>query len=83
MVLRELANNVIKHSQADSCQIRLRRDHGIVLEFEDDGCGFEEVTGQELLSIRERLSLVDGDLEILSQSHPTIIRVHLKEGEKA
>lgn len=83
MVLRELANNVIKHSQADSCQIRLRRDHGIVLEFEDDGCGFKEVTGQELHSIRERLSLVDGDLKILSQSHPTIIRVHLKEGGKA
>lgn len=83
MVLRELANNVIKHSQADSCQIRLRRDHGIVLEFEDDGCGFKEVTGQELHSIRERLSLVDGDLEILSQSNPTIIRVHLKEGGKA
>jgi len=54
-----------------------------VLEFEDDGCGFKEVTGQELHSIRERLSLVDGDLEILSQSHPTIIRVHLKEGGKA
>lgn len=83
MVLRELANNVIKHSQADSCQIRLSRDHGIVLEFEDNGCGFKEVTGQELHSIRERLSLVDGDLEILSQSHPTIIRVHLKEGGKA
>ena len=83
MVLRELANNVIKHSQADSCQIRLRRDYGIVLEFEDDGCGFKEVTGQELHSIRERLSLVDGDLEILSQSHPTIIRVHLKAGGKA
>lgn len=83
MVLRELANNVIKHSQADSCQIRLTRDRGIVLEFEDDGCGFKEVTGQELHSIRERLSLVDGDLEILSQSHPTIIRVHLKEGGNA
>ena len=83
MVLRELANNVIKHSQADSCQIRLSRDHGIVLEFEDDGCGFKEVTGQELHSIRERLSLIDGNLEILSQSHPTIIRVHLKEGGKA
>lgn len=83
MVLRELANNVIKHSQADSCQIRLSRNHGIVLEFEDDGCGFKEVTGQELHSIRERLSLVNGDLEILSQSHPTIIRVHLKEGGKA
>ena len=83
MVLRELANNVIKHSQADSCQIRLSCNRGIILEFEDDGCGFKEVTGQELHSIRERLSLVDGDLEILSQSHPTIIRVHLKEGGKA
>ena len=83
MVLRELANNVIKHSQAESCQIRLRRDHGIILEFEDDGCGFKEVTGQELHSIRERLNLVDGDLEILSQSHPTIICVYMKEGGKA
>lgn len=83
MVLRELANNVIKHSQANSCQIRLSRNRGIILEFEDDGFGFKEVTGQELHSIRERLSLVDGDLEILSQSHPTIIRVHLKEGGKA
>lgn len=83
MVLRELANNVIKHSQADSCQIRLSRNRGIILEFEDDGCGFKEVTGQELHSIRERLSLIDGELEILSQSHPTIIRVHLKEGGKA
>ena len=83
MVLRELANNVIKHSQADSCQIRLSRNRGIILEFEDDGSGFEEVTGQELHSIRERLSLVDGELEILSQSHPTTIRVHLKEGGKA
>ena len=83
MVLRELANNVIKHSQAERCQIRLNRNHGIVLEFEDDGCGFKEVTGQELHSIRERLSLVDGDLKILSQSHLTIIRVHLKEGGKA
>lgn len=82
MVLRELANNVIKHSQAERCQIRLNRNHGIVLEFEDDGCGFKEVTGQELHSIRERLSLVDGDLKILSQSHLTIIRVHLKEGGK-
>lgn len=83
MVLRELANNVIKHSQADSCQIRLSRNRGIILEFEDDGCGFKEVTGQELHSIRERLSLIDGELEILSQSHPTTIRVHLKEGGKA
>ena len=68
---------------SQDCCPRSRRYHGIVLEFEDDGCGFEEVTGQELHSIRERLSLVDGDLEILSQSHPTIIRVHLKEGGKA
>ena len=45
--------------------------------------GLREVTGQELHSIRERLSLVDGDLKILSQSHLTIIRVHLKEGRKS
>ena len=81
--LSPVTQSTFKHSQADSCQIRLSRDHGNVLEFEDDGCGFEEVTGQELHSIRERLSLVDGDLKILSQSHLTIIRVHLKEGGKA
>ncbi len=58
-------------------------NHGIVLEFEDDGCGFKEVTGQELHSIRERLSLVDGDLEILSQSHPTNHSCAFERGRKA
>ena len=51
-----------------------------LLMLEDD---VEEVhaasDGQEAIT----LLLVDGDLEILSQSHPTIIRVHLKEGGKA
>ncbi len=70
MVLRELANNVIKHSQADSCQIRLSRNLGIILEFEDDGCGFKEVTGQELHSIRERLRWRLGNsVSIASNNH--------------
>lgn len=81
MVLRELANNVIKHAQASHCQLSLTRQDGIKLIFEDDGQGFEEITGQELHSIRERLSLLDGEVTILSQSQPTRVQVVLKEGE--
>ncbi|MGT2636561.1 sensor histidine kinase [Streptococcus ratti] len=80
MVLRELANNVIKHSQADDCQIIIRRRQGIELVIRDNGAGFDELTGEELHSIRERLSLVDGSVEVSSSANPTIVTVILKEG---
>ena len=80
MVLRELANNVIKHSQADDCQITIKRGEEIEVTVEDNGVGFDELTGQELHSIRERLGLVNGEVEVTSSNNPTVVTIYLNEG---
>lgn len=78
MILRELSNNVIKHSQANQCQLRLFEKEGkIVVEIEDNGVGFEKTFGDELKSIRDRLLLVKGNVQILSPRKPTLIQAEL------
>lgn len=78
MILRELSNNVIKHSQANQCQLRLFEKEGkIVVEIEDNGVGFEKISGDELKSIRDRLLLVKGKVQILSPRKPTLIQAEL------
>ncbi len=79
MILRELTTNIIKHAKAKNCQIRLSRNKQIIIEVSDDGQGFRELTGEELLSIKERLQLVNGQIEILSPVQPTLIRISLEE----
>ena len=64
-------------------RFRLRRDHGISpWSLRMMAVALEEVIGQELHSIGERLSLADGDLKFcLNRIQPSF--VHLKEGGKA
>ncbi|MGC4375142.1 sensor histidine kinase, partial [Streptococcus suis] len=41
MVLRELANNLLKHSQASKCRLVFEKDQQeLVLHYEDNGVGF-------------------------------------------
>lgn len=80
MILRELATNIIKHARANQCHIKLYRGDKLIVDVSDDGCGFGQLTGEELHSIRERLQLVTGDVMILSSQDPTLIRVTLEEG---
>lgn len=81
MILRELTTNVIKHAKATSCQISLQELDDIVITVTDNGQGFETLTGQELHSIRERLQLVKGEVQILSRHSPTTIQVRLANKE--
>ncbi|MGT2924381.1 sensor histidine kinase [Streptococcus caviae] len=81
MILRELTNNVIKHSKASACQIHIFEKDGFIIKIEDNGCGFDELTGKELSSIRERLYLVNGQVDILSSKQPTVIQIRLKDKE--
>lgn len=81
MILRELTTNIIKHAKAKHCQICLQMAEAITIEVTDDGQGFSNMTGDELHSIKERLQLVKGKVEILSSANPTKIRVSLEEGE--
>ena len=78
MILRELSNNVIKHSQANQCQLHLFEKEGkVVVEIKDNGVGFEKLSGDELQSIRDRLLLVKGKVQILSPRKPTLIQAEL------
>ena len=80
MILKELTNNIIKHSKANKCDIILdESNNNYTITAKDNGCGFEILTGSELASIRERINVVDGKIEILSKKEPTIIRVTISK----
>lgn len=76
MILKELANNVIKHSNATECDIIINEDkENYSLLFSDNGCGFEKINGEELKSIKERLKAVNGEVNIISSKKPTTIKI--------
>ena len=91
---RELVYNLVKHARATQGQIRLGTDAagGLELSVEDDGIGFgtggstapggPEV-GFGLYSLRERLTLLDGQLSIEPRNPGTRIRVRLPAGSLA
>jgi two-component system sensor histidine kinase DesK len=73
--LREAVTNVIRHSRARHCRIRLT-DHGseLSLEVTDDGQGFgdqdpENPKGSGLRGMSERLSAVGGSLSLGQAGH--------------
>jgi PAS domain S-box-containing protein len=75
-VLQEALNNTIKHSGAEHSEVELRGTLGeIQLTVRDNGVGFDGTTavisrGLGLISMRERVSFVNGTLLIASK--PTV-----------
>ena len=69
-VAQETLHNVIKHSQAKNVQVELSADDGqILLRIIDDGVGFDlshEVAGLGLASMRQRVRVVGGSIDISS-----------------
>jgi len=71
-IAQEALHNVLKHAQARNVSVLLsRRDSHAMLVIEDDGRGFEtgaaapqSANGFGLVSMRERATLVGGELEI-------------------
>ncbi|WP_245205745.1 sensor histidine kinase [Kitasatospora sp. RG8] len=68
-VIREATTNVLRHSEAGNCVIRLRREHGrAVLELENDGVPAVPIPSQGggtgLRGLRERLAAHDGELSV-------------------
>jgi len=79
-VAQESLGNAIRHSRADSVEVKLGRlDGRVELTVTDDGSGFtfeESTSGLGLGGMRERAILVGGDLQI--QSRPdrgTVVRL--------
>ncbi len=70
-IIQEALTNVVKHAQASRVSIVLsRRANTVSAVFEDDGRGFAvdetREDGLGLLGMKERLSLLDGRLQIES-----------------
>jgi len=72
-IAQEVLRNCSKHSGADSVQVLLTKtEHAIRLSISDNGCGFDTKSdvmdkGLGFLSMRERLRLVGGEINIYSQ----------------
>jgi PAS domain S-box-containing protein len=67
----ESLNNIMKHANARSVTIRLkRRKASVIMEVVDDGCGFDPTTagqgGMGLKIMQERAAKVDGKITIRS-----------------
>jgi len=85
---RELVHNLIKHSGARRGMITLTSDaEGLELTLEDDGRGFDATDtkvdkgatdgGYGLYSVRERLKLLGGTLEIQSDVSRSLLLIRL------
>lgn len=68
--LREAVTNVVKHSGATRCEVRLIRDDGNAkMEVSDDGRGAVSLDGGSgLAGMRERVQLVGGNLRVAAQN---------------
>ncbi len=83
-LLREALTNIAKHAQASNVTIRLQTsDTHVLLEVEDDGCGFDSGQRHEstmgVTSMRERVKLIGGDFELLSRKGgPTLVTATLR-----
>ena len=71
--IRELLFNVVKHAGTGAATISARRDGAdVVVTVEDDGAGFDpsarlaDEGGLGLYSIRERIEMADGSLDVAS-----------------
>ena len=85
-IVQELVNNCIKHAGASAINIELyRKKSAIHIQVSDNGKGFPggkhfaKPTGTGLSSIRNRINVYNGSMDIESDGNKgTIISIHLK-----
>ena len=72
LVLREAITNIVRHSGARHCEVRLHRlGNAFHLVIRDDGRGGRIREGNGIRGMRERLSALDGNLHIDSERRGT------------
>jgi two-component system sensor histidine kinase DesK len=78
LALREATTNVLRHSQADSCRVRLENlDDRVRLTVRDNGKGTTESDnesreGMGLIGMRERVTALGGDFKVDSQGGTSV-----------
>ncbi|UOQ44221.1 sensor histidine kinase [Halobacillus salinarum] len=89
MCVRECVTNVVKHSAAKECTIVINNSPGAcTLQVEDDGIGIAKKDygqfGSGLLGMKERLLLIDGQLEVSGkEAEGTIITITVPKVKKS
>jgi two-component system sensor histidine kinase DesK len=77
LALREAVTNVVRHASARHCLLRLERTNGhYKLEVSDDGRGGQQIEGNGLRGMRERVEELGGSLERNTQ-HGTRLLITL------
>lgn len=67
LILREAVTNVVRHSSARVCRLRLANVAGQYrLDIEDDGVGAIRQEGNGLRGMRERVEALSGSMQVLS-----------------
>lgn len=79
MCLKEITTNVVRHSRASSCTLIVQKEKGgILFSVRDDGIGIGDSRfGNGLNGIRERLTLIDGTLDVDGESDGTSLRIRI------
>ena len=81
-ITQELIHNVMKHAKTNFCYVQLSEiPKGICVSVEDEGVGFKEGSqeGIGLSSIRKRMNILNGELEIDSKNnHGTLVTIRIK-----
>ena len=83
-VLREALSNIAKHALAQRVRIRIEAGPaGILLEVEDDGCGFDpgaiRTDALGLAGMSQRVDLLGGDFDVLSRiGGPTVVTARFR-----
>lgn len=63
LIMREAVTNVVRHSQARVCKLRLAANNGdCILEIQDDGRGGSLLEGNGLRGMRERVEALGGTI---------------------
>jgi two-component system sensor histidine kinase DesK len=74
LALREAVTNVVRHAEARSCNVSLKRSDSLcTLEVADDGCGLSGPEGNGLRGMRERLEALGGSLRLLTSNGTRLI----------
>ena len=83
-IVQEAVNNAVRHAEAQRIEIAVTEADGVILaRVSDDGRGFDPATtgdGLGIIGMRERVSLLHGELELASSPLGTTLTVALPGG---
>lgn len=80
-IIREACQNIYKHANATTMLVRMKMDrHSIFLSIKDDGVGigeYDKTNHFGLSMIKEKVSLLSGNLSIITNEKGTTINIEI------